>query len=146
MATFVDRMAQTALGVAYRLSLAWVRLIGRPRHAGAAVIVRHGGRILMVRHSYRAGYGLPGGNVRRGEAPVQAAARELREEVGIVAEPSALTAIYATRDLHVFAYRPTREPAVRIDNREIVEAAFFETGEAVKLHRDLRYYLRSAGG
>ncbi len=144
MTTMIDRLARRALTIAYRLSLAGERLRGR-RLPGATVMVRHKNRILLVRHSYRPGFGLPGGNIEPGEAPAQGAARELQEEVGIGAAPDELTPVYTARGLYVFEYWPLREPAIHIDNREIVEAFFIETGEAVKLHRDLRTYLRLAG-
>lgn len=47
------------------------------------MVQRPDGSILLVRHSYRKGWGLPGGLLKRNEHPVDAAARETREEVGL---------------------------------------------------------------
>lgn len=42
-------------------------------------------RILLVRHTYAPGWLMPGGGVNRGELLKLAAAREIREEAGIIA-------------------------------------------------------------
>jgi 8-oxo-dGTP pyrophosphatase MutT (NUDIX family) len=41
------------------------------------------GKIVLVRHSYRSGWFLPGGGVRRRETPERAASREAEEEAGL---------------------------------------------------------------
>jgi 8-oxo-dGTP diphosphatase len=53
----------------------------RPPHEGVVVAVYVGPDLLLVCSSYRAGWHLPGGGVRRGETPEEAARRELAEEV-----------------------------------------------------------------
>lgn len=64
-----------------------VRLFSPSFTVGANVVVTDDqGRLLLVRHSYRAHWGLPGGLIERGEEPAVAAAREVREEVGIEVE------------------------------------------------------------
>lgn len=63
--------------------------VGTPSfHVGAICIVeRPDGQMLLVRQSYRRdGWGFPGGLMRRGEDPGDAARRELREELGIDVE------------------------------------------------------------
>ena len=46
------------------------------------------GAVMLVKHSYAPGWILPGGGVERGEMLIAAAAREIREEAGIVADGS----------------------------------------------------------
>lgn len=49
-----------------------------------ALVVDEEQRVLLVRHSYRDGWFLPGGGVKTEESLVDAIARELREETGLV--------------------------------------------------------------
>jgi len=49
-----------------------------------ALIVDADGNVLLARHSYMKGWSLPGGGVGRGEPPLMALRRELREEIGTV--------------------------------------------------------------
>jgi 8-oxo-dGTP pyrophosphatase MutT (NUDIX family) len=46
------------------------------------------GCVLAIRNPYRNGLALPGGGIHRGEAPLDAAERELQKEVGIAAAPA----------------------------------------------------------
>jgi 8-oxo-dGTP pyrophosphatase MutT (NUDIX family) len=65
-----------------------------------ALIVEPGGKVLLARHSYMKGWSLPGGGVGRGEAPVAALLRELREELGEVrSDPPQLVRILSARRL-----------------------------------------------
>ncbi len=139
-----DRLVRALLPFAYRASILWERLSGR-RRAGAAVAVWYGGRILLVRHSYRRGYGLPGGAMKPGETPEAAAARELREEVGIEAQPEELVLALSTPRWHVLEYFPDAEPVPKPDRREITEARFMHPTEA-RGHSGLHRYFRARFG
>lgn len=62
-----------------------------PRLAALAVVIRNG-QVLLVRRRNPpdAGlWGFPGGHVEPGETALQAAARELTEETGVIARPLA---------------------------------------------------------
>jgi 8-oxo-dGTP pyrophosphatase MutT (NUDIX family) len=56
----------------------------RPKTCGAKVVVMCGDEILLIKTTYDYGYSLPGGGVKKGEDPIDAAKREAIEEVGIV--------------------------------------------------------------
>jgi 8-oxo-dGTP diphosphatase len=56
----------------------------RLRERATAVLIRHG-RILLMRGPSLEAYLMPGGGIEAGETPVEAVARELREETGLVA-------------------------------------------------------------
>ena len=73
----------------------WGRLPGKARRflirrgtpcfsVGAMCLIeRADGSLLLVRHSYRRGWGFPGGLLKRGETPIDAVRRETKEEIGV---------------------------------------------------------------
>ena len=70
--------------------------LGTPSfHVGSICVVeRADGHMLLVRQSYRReGWGFPGGLMRRGEDPADAARRELQEELGIDVELQGLPVV-----------------------------------------------------
>lgn len=108
-----------------------VRRLARFPLAGVSVIARdEAGRVLLVRHSYGPpAWMLPGGGLRRGEAPEEAARRELREEVAC-----GLTEIERVAELEetisgaphtAYVLAAKAEGAPRPDRREVIEARFF---------------------
>jgi len=75
-----------------------VRALWTPIDLGVLALVEQGGKVVVVRHSYKSGWMLPGGAVKRGEPPAEAIIRELKEEIGLThwATPQ-LTGIYVRR-------------------------------------------------
>jgi 8-oxo-dGTP diphosphatase len=55
----------------------------RPRVAAGVLFFDEQGRVLMVVPSYKDYRDIPGGYIEHGETPTEAAAREVREELGI---------------------------------------------------------------
>jgi ADP-ribose pyrophosphatase YjhB (NUDIX family) len=76
--------------VAYRCAYRALRVywfVRRPDVRGVKCVLTQGERVLLVRHTYgHREWDLPGGAVRRREAPHDAASREMREELGVSIE------------------------------------------------------------
>lgn len=99
--------------------------------AGVSVIITNlTGDVLLLKHSYGADvWGLPGGGLGKGEYPLDAARREVREELGV--ELARIEAIGTLDEVlsgsphtaHIFAATCDQRP--QPDRREIVEARFF---------------------
>jgi 8-oxo-dGTP diphosphatase len=110
---------------------------------GAVVLVRNSDgrnsdgndvdRILLIRQPPGHGWSIPGGLMDRGEAPVEAAARELSEEVGIVIDPADLTAMAPSAIVHtygrwvdcVFEARVPADTPTVVDGGEVLEAKWY---------------------
>jgi ADP-ribose pyrophosphatase YjhB (NUDIX family) len=88
-------MKNPLLVAADRARRAWW-FVTRPFSVGVlALVVDDEGRILLVEPSYRSGWYLPGGGVRRKEGLDDGLRRELREEVGVEpTTPPRLQGIY----------------------------------------------------
>jgi ADP-ribose pyrophosphatase YjhB (NUDIX family) len=122
----VDRVYRLAYRLAYPIARRWWRIYGR--HHGVSIAVWLGDMVLAVRHSYKPGLQLPGGGVAWREGHHEAAARELREEVGVTVDPAQLKLVVPVPTRHglVYLYEATVEamPELSIDRREIIEARF----------------------
>jgi 8-oxo-dGTP diphosphatase len=143
---------RTLYRLGYAVAGLWWR-IRRPSYQGALVAVYVGSAILLLRSSYRSGWNFPGGGVRRGELPEQAARRELEEETGIVA-PSLqamgqINGIWNGRRelVYFFGLWLSQSPELKIDHREIVEARFAlpETLSRTRLTGPVAVYLKQRG-
>ncbi len=76
------QVRRAAIRCAYvGLRLYW--FVARPHVSGVKCVITHGDDVLLVRHTYgNRAWDLPGGQIRRRELPVDAARREMNEEVG----------------------------------------------------------------
>ena len=79
-----DTLLRSGYRVAYRL-LTVSALVRRRRGRGVKCVLAHGDSIVLVRHTYgpRRMWHIPGGGIHRGESTLDAAAREMREELGL---------------------------------------------------------------
>ena len=157
---FVYRLHRGAIAGLYLLPR-WlrvlvVRTVTPSFSVGAMCLIEDGeGRVLLVRQPYRAGWGLPGGFLKRGETPEACAVREVREEVGLDVEltgPAQLVVDERARGVEaVFrarAVRPADLGRVGPVSPELVETGWFtpdalpalqkETARAIDLlaHRE----------
>lgn len=57
--------------------------VATPRIAAGVLFRDAAGRVLLVKPTYKDGWDIPGGYVEPGESPKQAAAREVKEELGL---------------------------------------------------------------
>ncbi|WAU84609.1 NUDIX hydrolase [Streptomyces sp. Qhu-G9] len=67
--------------------------MAHPRMAAGALFFDADGRVLMVVPTYKDYWDIPGGYVETGESPLQAASREVREELGITPTLGRLLAV-----------------------------------------------------
>ena len=150
--SLVDLFWRTAFRLGFPLARLWWRLT-RPRHEGAVVAVNVGPALLVVRSSYRRGWQLPGGGVRRGETPEAAARRELSEEIGVSASFLQYVGFQCgtwdgRRDrVHFFELRLADLPELKLDNREVVAAQLIPPTELKRMMPagPLAAYLGKAG-
>jgi 8-oxo-dGTP diphosphatase len=150
----VDRGFQLAYVCAYQVMRAYWR-VRHPTTHGTLVALWNRGEVLLVRNSYVPYYGLPGGYVRRGETPRQAALRELVEEVGISAQADELELVLDETNewegkhdhVQIFALDLTARPNVVVDHREVVEASWWspERARSLDLFPPLRRVLEQRG-
>ena len=71
----------------------WYRSLPAKRTGAAMLLTDVAGRLLLVKPTYKPGWEVPGGMVERNEAPHDAVARELTEELGLVRTPGRLLCI-----------------------------------------------------
>jgi 8-oxo-dGTP pyrophosphatase MutT (NUDIX family) len=145
------RLRRLGYRVAHRLLRAWW-FVRRPHTRGVKCLLRDGDRILFVRHAYgdRDLWELPGGGIRRGEAPADAARREAREELGVdldawsEAGRAEASGFHKTATLHLFT-APLGGAQLHLDLGELEEARWADpAAPPAPLGRDAAAILRLA--
>lgn len=118
------------LPLAHRLRHHWRRWRRTPIAGVSVIITNLSGDVLLLKHSYGPDvWSLPGGGLARGEEPLAAARREVREELGLeLARIEAIGTLEeelsgAPHTAHLFAAMCDRQP--QPDGREVVVARFF---------------------
>jgi 8-oxo-dGTP pyrophosphatase MutT (NUDIX family) len=123
-----------AYRAAYRtLQVSW--LLRRPNKHGVKCLLVHGDRILLVRHTYGdRRWDVPGGALKRGEEPLAAAQREMREELAVqTGRWTPLGTVEGTfhhrRDT-IHCFRGELDgPAVELDLGELQTASWFDPAD-----------------
>ncbi len=123
-----------AIQLLYRLKRTFLRVTRWKTRGVKVMVFNPAGELLLIRNSYGRSHlhVLPGGGIHRSETPEQAAARELREEVGIAPQRLFLRSIHCNhaegkRDtIYLFAGFTAAVP--QADGFEVEEAGFHPLG------------------
>jgi 8-oxo-dGTP pyrophosphatase MutT (NUDIX family) len=105
-------------------------LVGQ-RTIGARILLIKDNKILLVKHTYQNGWYTIGGSVERGESPLNAIHRELKEEVGVTLKnPPALFSIYYSklekRDDYIVLYVGSDYTQENVNSNEIADKKWFD--------------------
>jgi len=154
MNALIDKLWQQGLKAAYWTHRA-VCFVLRPTTHGVYVAIWHDERVLVIKNSYRRCHTFPGGGRKRGEESAATAIRELHEEISLRVDRDALTFVETHHcrceskkdSIDLFEVRLSEEPALRVDNREVVGAEFMSVDDALKLklYPTVENYLRRPG-
>lgn len=132
------RLPPSARRLAYRWAYRVLRVfwfVARPQKHGVKCLLTQADRILLVRHTYgQRSWDLPGGGIKRGEPPLSAARREMREELGVeAADWSPAGQIRGSQDFRhdtVYCFwAELPDLALTLDRGEIASAAWFARAE-----------------
>ncbi|MCP4077412.1 MAG: NUDIX domain-containing protein [Gammaproteobacteria bacterium] len=138
--TLLDKAFRILYRIAYQGHLA-VNFFLRPKTRGAYIAVWLDGKILLIRNSYKSVFTLPCGGIGRGESVVDAARRELLEEVGLDLPVAAFRQVFQKinhteyKQDHISLFEVQLEvlPRLRPDGREVVWIGFRGSMEALDM-------------
>lgn len=125
-------LRRRAMRFAYRCAWLGVRVQWRlfqPVTIGVRVLLVRDGEVLLVRHTYRPGWFLPGGGVKRHETLSDAARREAHEEAGATLGGLTLVGMYTNfhenKSDHVALFAATDFDVTGEHDEEIESLAWF---------------------
>lgn len=161
MSVIPAALHRSALRIAFPFAQALWRLT-RPRVSGAYAVLRVAAegrdeRWVFITNTYKPGLTLPGGGIRRGESPREAARRETREEVGLdlaaerfsAADAFELEYLHRRDHVHFFevSLLEREAAALRVDCREVGWAGLLRPHavDLSELARPVRLYLERRG-
>jgi ADP-ribose pyrophosphatase YjhB (NUDIX family) len=117
----------------------WVQRLAaaiiRPRYqvAVGAMIFNDRGQLLLCEHTYRRLYawGLPGGDLKFGEDPVDGVKRELFEETGLNVKSVRLLLVENSKEIHHLSltYLCTGMNGTFVPSDEVSSIRYFDTGK-----------------
>jgi 8-oxo-dGTP diphosphatase len=116
----------------------------RPRYqvAVGAMIFNEKGQLLLCEHTYRRmePWGLPGGDLKMGEVPVEGIKREILEETGLTVKDARLLLVENSTEIHhiAFTYLCVCNPGSFVPNDEVASIQYFEPYVLPKLFKQNR--------
>ncbi len=103
--------------------------IFKPVLFGVRILLIKDDQVLLVKHTYKGGWHLPGGGLKRGETVEEAARREAREETGVELRYIQLIGIFSDLENgfsgHNILFSSNDFDFVGQPDHEIAEARFF---------------------
>jgi 8-oxo-dGTP diphosphatase len=144
------RLRRAGYRAAWRgLRLYW--FLFRPRSRGVKCVLTDGDLVLLVRHTYGPrSWDLPGGSIKRGEAPAAAASREMHEELGVLVDEwrslgqFELVVDHRRDSLHCFQAE-LHAPRLVIDQGELGAVGWFPFDRLPRVGRYTQQVLARAG-
>ena len=139
------RLKRTAYRMAFvGLRLYW--LLAHPTTRGVKCLLTDGDQILLVRHTYgRRAWDLPGGSRKHDESALAAAAREMREELGVAIDDWTRLEEVVVEDYHrhdrvTYVRAEVKAPRLEVDHGELANVQWFSRH---RLPPDLARYARA---
>lgn len=113
---------------------AWKASLDTRWSSAGVAMIRGDGQVLVVKANYKAYWSFPGGIINKGESPLEAAIREVQEEVGVILDANDIqfrfvadrTSPRAQTFMFLFETRQSviDDATIFIDETEIEEYAF----------------------
>ncbi len=132
----------------WRLMPFWMQRMAsffiQPRYqvAAGAMIFNGQGQLLLCQHTYRRlhPWGLPGGDLKFGEDPVDAVRRELLEETGLSVQETRLLLVESSKEIHLLSltYLCTGVSGTFVPNEEVSSIRYFDKGELPDVFQEHR--------